>query len=186
MIRALLVWLALTAGSLMSTTAQAGVICSFGGSGLSGVDCLGQTWVVQGGGWGIPGIGNGSIPFGGSQTATDFHFHCLTGCGKIQNGALDDTRFSLAPLGTTFWDEALNAAADTIDFSAPSLAADLTPGRIFFVNITVPITSTAFSFEAWWTNDLTSVPEPTSMALVGAAALALGLSRRRRQPALKA
>ena len=168
----------LLAGTMaFSVAAQAGVICSFTGSGTSGTDCLGQAWSVGSGGWGIPGIGNGVRPFAGSQTASDFHFHCLTGCGPINNAVGQDTQFSLAPFGLNFWLETLNGAADTIDFLAP-IGNELTPGRNFFVNITVPITLTNFSFEASWTNRLAAVPEPASLALLGLGLAGLGFSPR--------
>ncbi len=180
LIRVLMAWLVITCGSLVAPPAEAAVICSFGGSGSSGTDCLGHGWTVGSGGWGIPGIGAGVRPFLGNETATDFHFHCLTGCGQIQNGAFDDTRFSLSPFGTTFWNETLNGAADTIDFvSSPGPADDLTPGRNFFVNITTNINLSTFSFEASWTNDQVSVPEPASVALIGIALAGLALTRHR-------
>jgi len=181
LIRVLLTWLVVSCGALLAPAAEAAVICSFSGSGSSGTDCLGNAWSVGNGGWGIPGIGLGIQPFAGNVTATDFHFHCLTGCGPIQNGPGADTRFSLSPFGSTLWSETLNGAADTIDFvSAPGIADDLTPGRSFFVNITTAINLTNFSFEASWTNDQTAVPEPASMALVLLAMAGLALQRARK------
>lgn len=180
LIRVLLTWLVVSYGAMFAPTAQAAVICSFSGSGSTGTDCLGQSWNVVNGGWGIPGIGNGIVPYQGAVTATDFHFHCLTGCGPIQNGALDDTQFSLNPFGSTFWTETLNGAADTIDFVSASAADNLTTGRNFFVNITTAINLTNFSFEASWTTDQMPVPEPSSVALVMMAMAGLATQRRRK------
>jgi len=180
MIRIALVWLVLAVGAGISASANAGVICSFGGSGISGTDCLGQAWSVGNGGWGIPGIVQGNLPFPGPDTATDFHFHCIAGCGPIDNRPGQDTQFSVAPFGLNFWSEALNGTADTIDFVSGSLTTDLTPGRSFFVNITVPINVDTFQFEASWTNDSIGVPEPASLALLCIGLAGLGFSRRKR------
>ncbi len=179
-IRKLLVAAFLLAASVKSASAQ-NVICSFTGSGASGVDCLGHTWNVGSGGWGIPGIGFGSQPNAGVVTASDFHFRCLVGCGAIANGAIDDTRFSLAPFGTTFWSELLDVPNNRIDFFSSGVADDLTPGRSYFVNIQVPITVATFQFEASWTSRNAVVPEPASFALVGAGLAALGLAALRRK-----
>lgn len=180
LIRVLLTWLVVSYGAMFAPTAQAAVICSFGGSGSTGTDCLGHSWNVVNGGWGIPGIGNGVVPYLGSVTATDFHFRCLTGCGPIQNAPGDDTQFNLNPFATTFWNETLNGAADTIDFVSGGAADDLTTGRLFYVNITTAINLTNFSFEASWTNGSMPVPEPSSMALVGLAIAGLATQRKRK------
>ena len=117
MIRAVVMWMVLGVSSLVSAPAQAGVICSFTGTGSSGTDCLGQPWTLAFGGWGIPGIGAGTLPYAGLITATDFHWRCLAGCGLIDNSAGANTRMLVSPFGATdFWSEALNGAADTIDF----------------------------------------------------------------------
>ena len=177
MIRAVVMWMVLGVSSLVSAPAQAGVICSFTGSGTTGVDCLGQTWTLGNGGWGIPGIGLGTRPYAGTITATDFHWRCLAGCGLIDNSAGADTRMQLSPFGATdFWSEALNVAADTIDFTSPGTGLNLTPGRPFFTNITVPISLAAFRFEASWTSIF--VPTPASLPLVALALMALVFARR--------
>ena len=159
-----------------------GTLCSFSGSGTSGVDCLGHTWTLGNGGWGIPGVGLGSVPWLGSpgQKASDFHFSCLAGCGPIVNNGSIGTRFSLSPFGSNDWTAVLGAGGTSIDFFSPDAAHDLSPGQSFFVNVSYPTTGD-FRFEASWTTRATTVtPEPSSIALMGCGLAGLVFAGRKR------
>ena len=179
MIRTLTLWLVLATGFMTPTPAQAGVICMFTGVSAAGTDCLGHQWAVDGvRGWSMPplGLGNAGEKYLGTGPATDFHFECLAGCGRINAGA-PGTQF-LAVDALEFWDESVNAAGTAIDFTFHSASGILIHDSKFFVSVDVPIADVSqFRFKAWWTDDHRSVPEPASIMLVAWAILGLGLRR---------
>ena len=175
-------WLALLVmilGLCTTASVQAGVVCSFTDSSASGVDCLGQAWNINSVPiWSLPppGQGNGGQAFAGT-VATDFHFHCLAGCGAIRNGSSDPTYF-LSVENLEFWNESLNAAGDTIDFNFRTAAGILNTGSLFDLNIAfASLDVSAFRFEASWTDDHRSVPEPHVIGLFGLALAALVMTR---------
>lgn len=177
MVKSWLALLVLILGLCPSAPVQAGVVCSFTDSGASGSDCLGQTWNINSPLiWSLPppGQGNGGQAFTGS-VATDFHFHCLAGCGVIRNGSSDPTYF-LSAGNLEFWQESVNAAGDTIDFNFVTAAGILNTGSRFDISIAfVSLNVSAFRFEASWTDDHRHVAEPPAIGLLGLALVALVL-----------
>ena len=185
MVKIWLTLLVLMLGLCPSAPVQAGVVCAFTDSGVSGSDCLGQTWNINNVPiWSLPppGQGNGGQAFAGS-VATDFHFHCLAGCGVIRNGSSDPTYFFSAG-NLEFWHESVNAAGDTIDFNFATAGGILNTGSRFDISIAfASLDVSTFRFEAWWTDDHRRVAEPPAIGLLGLALLALALTATTRSAA---
>jgi len=125
---------------------------SWSGTGSSGADPLGHTWLVNFFGtnnWGTPGVGAGQLTFLGNDWVSDFHFTVNSlppGC-EIDPGG--NTQF-LADNGNSLWDKTITG--NTVWFVAADQVADrLDPGQLFFVNVHFTCDITTIDFDAEWT-----------------------------------
>jgi len=153
---------------LMTMPSASALSLDWDGSGTSGSDPLGHTWILNdqsllGGGtdnaWGIPGLGEGVINFAGGDWVTDLHvkFHDLpAGCAidptpapTIPGGSDTSTRFSNLE-DSVLWDRTI--MGDTVWFVAADPVADrLDPTDSFFVNVAFDCsTITEVTFSAFW------------------------------------
>ena len=138
-------------------------------------------------GWGSPGVSAGETPSNETVPVNDFeiNFHgakldpAQIALGNTRDCEGTEVGGTVFCSGSTQWTADL-ANASSIVFTAPK-GVFLTPGEDYFVNIMLldgPGVSGA-AFEGDWT-----VPEPTSLAILGAGLAGLGaIRRRRRKPA---
>jgi hypothetical protein len=145
---------------------SAGVLITWGGSGTSGTDPYGHGWSVLNDwvntaqdSWGIPGLGAGTLSWGGPVAIHDFHitFTDLPPGVAINplpppggpGGSDDSTRFSnLGDL--VLWDRVISG--NQVSFYAPDMSAALDPGDGFFVNVVFTgLTPGGVTFEASYT-----------------------------------
>lgn len=181
----------LAAALFCAAPAQAGAV-SFSGTGNSGIDPLGNTWLLTpdfDAVWGEPGFAKGLIQFNGNGSssgsadfATSFTFTLQPGVAtSISNSIF--TRFRDTSTSTD-WEQVIAPDGSSVTFTAPA-GTQLSNGDEFFVNVnfTSPISGPQFAFTAGWdVGGGTSVPEPASMALLGAGVLGLvGATRARRR-----
>lgn len=175
---------------MMSQAANADYL--FSGSGSSGtLVAPSETWMVGSAnpptgdfGWGSPGVNAGTTAYGEAVPATNFE---ITFSGDV----LDAAQIAIGNAancggtdtgGTTFcggdfsagpWTAVLQSPSSIAFFAPPGV--NLAQGELYFVNIFLAGTAHPVSFTGRW-----SVPEPASLALLGAALAGFGLMRRRK------
>ena len=162
-----------------------------GGVGTSGTLLgLTQAWAYGGPhpssdiGWGSPGVSAGATTYAQSIPATDFQITFTSGtldasqitvgnnagCGGA--GSTSGTQFCV---GGVQW-VATPIGTNGIVFDAP--AGSLTHNQTYHVNVFLSSIGDSGKFTGDWS---ISVPEPTSMGVVGSGMLALNWFRRRRR-----
>jgi hypothetical protein len=170
---------------------------AWGGSGLSGVDPLGNAWQILNTGpsgesvWGIPGNGLGTTGFQGpaGDFVRDFHINFIDLPADVSivatptGTAANLTTFADSN-GFAVWDRAIHSAS-SVSFAAPA-GTQLDVGEGFFTNVVLSralstLEISGLSFRARWTDD-GNIPEPATVTLGLFAIGALGtlVARRRR------
>ena len=140
------------------------------GQGMSGTDPLGQSWTFSGDDgvvdWGIPGVGEGAIPWAGADLITDFHITFDLPAGITLNESFLGTNFftfRIAPFdpGSSEWTAMVTEDGKTVWFVAGP-GQELDPGEEFFVSVrfTNILPQDFVTFQAEYTMDGVVVPEP--------------------------
>ncbi len=142
--------------ALTTFTASASAVeLTWNGSGASGQDPLGHDWVFNSGGWGIPGPGNGVVPWLGNDWISDFHITF----DLPQGVAIDNGIFVVEPFsGAEIWQSTI--MNNTIWFIANDATQILDPGQNFFVNVAFNQAASDVNFVAEYTM---TVPQPLNL-----------------------
>lgn len=161
---------------------------AFGGGGTpgtSGLDSFGHTWRLKVDSWGIPGLGDGTLGFGGPDSALDFHIRF----SGLPTGVVIDATPATGPGGfetttrfsnfsdSELWTRVIDADGLGVSFFATGTSS-LENGETFFVNVHFTGAYTApIEFTASWTGR--TVPEPGTLALllIGASVVLMRRSR---------
>ncbi len=175
---------------------------SAAGGGNSGTDAQGNPWTWSAAGtdssaWGAPGLGDGTSVF---TTTTDYSASdfAVTFIGfpvpvidqspsPEPGGYNTFTRFTSDVDGNLYaWTPDYSYGSNTVVFTAPSAAADLTNGDLYFVNVvfsTGGLDGSNTGFTAAFSTE--TVPEPSTWAMLGLgfAGLAFAGYRSRRSSA---
>jgi len=175
-------------GGVAATPAHA-IVVPWSGAGSSGTDGapttnLGDSWQLTNGNmtWAIsPSPSFFNVPLFNNSNgtfATGFQFTINSGVAGIASAQLVDMTTSQT------WNTAISLAAQRATLTAlagTQLSAD--DKYTLDINFTGAADPTMFSFAALWSDtpisNNTSVPEPTTLSLLGFAALALFAMRRR-------
>ncbi|HSV55158.1 MAG TPA: PEP-CTERM sorting domain-containing protein [Burkholderiaceae bacterium] len=193
--------LAAIAFAVCAAPAQADYV--FSGAGMSGNLAPGvESWSFNfdggaaagspGNNWGSPGVGAGLRPYSRAEAAYGFDITFVGGSGFLAGSVATGNGAACAGStfgGTTFctisdtniW-IATVVDANTIAFRAQDESFVLETGQNYFVNIFFA-GATPTSFSGRWLTEFSpdpgTVPEPGTLALLGLAAAALALTRRK-------